>query len=473
MAGKRWGERGSVDDAPAGPSVWLSDLLGRWFEASRAEFGWAFDAWYDVPVGVVARALERGVVDRDALAALGASRFARRRTQDEAMADFELALDAAGASMGKDAADAARACVAAGFLNPTVSDPSWFGDARSLSRSMRQIYANASARRPPASSHALLLIDINVSWLDVPERAMALAAAAEEIHEHFPAADPVACLGEPRFAVLVHRHPGLAVGAESLRLAFEAVPLLSGGTKVFLVPLPESSAGVGRFVRELAGAQRPLQVRTYEPRTAAGGGPGAELLRAAVPISAVRPARRRRFVPAMVVEGSGMLSAAVAAIVFAIGVGQAVGPASVTGQTPTTQLFGLAPHVTAPVPAPTGPSPTPPGPEAAPVPEPEPTAADSVATARRTRAPVRPAAPSVETAPVPDPSALAAPVAISAPDASPGPAPEFDPCAALDEKDARRCERQMGRDVEEPAAEHAAGPRAVRTGDATDGARAD
>lgn len=463
MAEKRWGENGSVGDAPAGLSARLSDLLGRWFEASRAAFGWSFDAWYDAPVGAVARGLERGVVDRDALAALGASRFARGRTQDEVLADFECALRVADASMGTEAAEAARACVVAGFLNPAAGDPSWFGDARSLSRSLRRLYGDTPSRRPPVASHALLLIDINLSWLDGPERAMALAAAAEEIHEHFPAADPVACLGDPRFGVVVRRHPGLAVGAESLHLAFEAVPLLAGATKVLLVPLPESSAGVGPFVRQLSGAQRPLSVRTYEPRTAAGGGPGAELLRAAVPISALRPARRRRALSAMVVEGSGMLAAAVAALVLAVGVGRAVGPVSVAGQTPTTQLFGLAPPITAPAPssvfvAPPVPEP-PPALEAEP--EPEPIVLAAAVAAPPAPQPVAPPAPPVaveepvappppvvvvEVAPVPPPVVSAASEPVIAPEPAPAPAPE--PCAGLDKKDERKCQRQMRRAAE-------------------------
>lgn len=467
-----WGEDNQNAMASSGAhGTRASELLGQWYHASRGTLGWAFDAWYDGAIAAVATAIEHGVVDRDALVGLGAGRAARGRSERDALDDLECLFRQAGDAIDGPIRGAARRALLLGFRSPCPR-PTWFGDARALSRSLRKLYADADTRRtPPAASHALLLVDVNLSWLTDAERGAVLAAAAECLHAQFPFADTVAGLGEPRFGLVVRRHPGLAVGAESLEVAFAGEPLLAGATTVLLVPLPERADGVGPFVRELAGAQRPLRVRAYTPRAAAGGGPGADLLKAAVPLAAFRPerasAQRRRRLVGAVVDGSGMLGAALAALILAAGVNQVIGPRAIVG-TPTTQLFGLAP-----------PSSAGEGPQADPPPVPEgsvvvveDTPIDTVAVVAAS--PPRPAAPPVagaEVAPAPAPEPLPpAPAADSAPEpppaetapaepvASPDVTPSepdesvatapddvIDECGGLSGREARRCERRNDR----------------------------
>lgn len=341
MAGKHWHDTNGAEAtfvATGGHRV--PEVLGRWCEGSLDVLGWSFEAWYDGAILGVATTLARGEVDEEAIRLLGAARGARGRTEREALDDIGCALRTT-PEIDVTKAALARRAVIEGFRSPGPV-ATWFGDSRALSRHLRRLYAETGGRRPPARSYALVLVDVNLSWLSAADKAAALASTAEQMHVRFPFSELVACLGGPRFGVVVRRHPGLAVGAESLHRALETEALLTGATKVLLVALPDAASDVGPFVRELSGAQRPLRVRAYEPRAAAGGGPGAELLRAAVAISAVGPTRRRRRLASVITEGSGMVAAALAVLVLAAGIGRAVGPVAIGG-TPTTQLFGLAP----------------------------------------------------------------------------------------------------------------------------------
>lgn len=408
-------------------AIRVREILGRWYESSRHVLGWMFDSWYDEAAQAVGAALALGHLDVEALGALGAARAARGRTEQEALTDLAHALEANDGSTTIDRSAAGRALVS-GFRGQTPR-PSWFGDARALSRSLRHLYAErAGGDVAPAESHVLLAVDVDLSWLRGTERGTALVAACERLHQEFLFADPLACLGESRFAVVVHRHPGLAVGAETFRMWLESEILLARTTKVWLVPLPSGTAEIGRFVRDLSGAERPLRVGAYEPRAAAGGGAGAELLESVVPISAVGGERSHRRLLAAWADASSMVAAAVAVLMLAVGVGRMVGPAGLPVPTTGSGIFGLA---LAPPPSLEADSGSLALPAPAPEPEPAAVAVESVRAEVNVRGAVRTSAtasPPVTSSPAASgPSSDAAP-----PPPAPPPAPPPSPAPVVE-----------------------------------------
>lgn len=422
-----WGE-GEPEAGPLGDAgtTRIPEILGRWYEASSEALGWGFDAWYDAAVSPAVASLAAGRLDPAPLAALGAARAARGRSEQEALADLSHLLDAV-AERPVDAGPAEEALLR-GFREGAPV-PGWFGDARTLSRRLRRLYDGGE---PTAAGYALLLVDVDLTWLAGAERAMALVTAAERLHRQFPFADPIAGLGEPRLGVVVHRHPGLAVGSEALQMWLESDPLLAGATTLWLMPLPAAAAGVGPFVRELAGAQRPLRVRGYEPRAAASGGPGAELLKAVMPIAPRNEERRRSRLPVLLTDGSGMLAAAALAIFLAVGVARVVGPAGIPSTTPSSQPLQLAlePRLAEQPPRPAREAlvATPPEPVPTPV---EPVAAVRGHTVHRPVAPSPPppparAEPVVELPPPPVVTVVEEPTGPPRPPGTPGKGPKHD-----------------------------------------------
>ena len=321
MIERAWQDEGSEDPQGEGRSARPLEITGAWYELSRARLGWTFDGWYDAAVSAVARELAAGKVDDVSLAALGASRAARGASESETLTDLVHGLEAAGPPATVDPLRA-RAALTVGHRRQSPGE-SWFGDVGAFAEAVREGIQTPGGG---ADARTVIVVDVDLTWLGGPERGIALATAAERLHREFPFAGAVAALGECRFAVVVHRHPGLAVGSEALQMWLESEPLLAGSASVWLVAPPARPGEVSRFVRDLTRSRPLSRMAAYEPRVAASGGAGAELLLATAQTAPVRPHRRLHLVTASL-DGVGMVGAALAALLLAIGLGRVVGPA--------------------------------------------------------------------------------------------------------------------------------------------------
>lgn len=349
-AGWGFGKSGSGSGDGRGHRV--LQVLGAWYERSSAATGRGYDAWYDPVAGeLIAAVLGHADVDEE-LVRLGAARAHAGYGRTESLDDLAALGDALPTGV-RDAVvvpEAERAFVA-GF--ESVGPGSFprariFGDADDLRTRLADLYGWESPLTP-ADTHALLAVSIEG---DEPPGS-AVHATGQLVAEHFGTAERVAWLGGGRFAVIVRRHPGLAVGIAAFESALKdhsAVETFE--TRLGLEALPATRAGLARLVQDLVDGIRPAAQTNGErlaltlvdtPLTIDGADRSTPWER-----------RRRRLANAWA-GGLSLVIASLAAVLVAVGIAQIVGPAGSRFDATTSTLFGPAIQLVPPEPAPSTP----------------------------------------------------------------------------------------------------------------------
>lgn len=437
---------------PAGPGEIRGrrtvEVLGAWYERSWIVVGRGYQAWYDPVIeDLIDGVLARADIDED-LVRLGTARAHAGYDRAEGMADLG-ALAAVLPSGVHDLVDGPEAWAAfcAGF--DAVGPESFprarlFGDADDLRSRLADVYGWDTAVSP-ADTHALLAVAIEGEY----PAGRGVHAVGNLLAEHFGNAERVAWLDAGRFAVIVRRHPGLAVGIAGFEAALAAHVALEGiEVRMGLETLPATRAGLARLVQELVDGVRPRRQANDErlaltlvdtPRFVGGPDPSTPWQRS-----------RRRLAAAWA-GGLSLVSASVAVVLVAVGVAQVIGPAA--DRLGGTTLFGPALEFAPPA---TGPG----TPEVAVAPFSE--ARGAAAGEPVVEPPVEVIAPEpvAAVAPAPPEPALEPPVAAAPQEAKPPPPP--DPCAGVEGGQAVACERHQevqppGRQEGRPVGQNAHG----------------
>ncbi len=416
------------------PGIRIVHALGAWYERSSVATGIGYDAWYDpVAEELIEGVFARADIDEE-LVRLGAARAHAGYSLADGLADlraFESSLPEGVADLIE--APEAKTAFVAGF--ETVGPGSFprarlFGDVDDLRTRLADLYGWDPALIP-ADTHALLAVAIGAEHAG----GGAVHVLGQLIAEHFGTAERVAWLGDGRFAVIVRRHPGLAIGIAAFEAALAGQGALEDAdVRMGLEALPATRAGLAGLVRSLVDGTRPVE-QANDERLALTL---VDTPRAVSRVDRSTPwqRRRRRLVEAWR-GGLSLVSASMVAVLVAVGLAQIVGPAADRfGTTPST-LFGPAIELVPPEAVQSTPGVAlAPFSEAAgaasgePVTESSPqssaaVAAEPVASVEPAPIPAPTPAPRPEPAPEPEPEP--APQPEPAPEPEPEPAPQPDP----------------------------------------------
>lgn len=322
------------------------DLVGAWYGEAGQMLGRPYHRWFDpVAEALVDEVLARGDVD-DAAVRLGAARAHAGFHFDEVLADWSILFQLLPPAV-RDELDEAHltAALGAGFesVGPeSFTRAAYFGGAGELRRRLGHLYRqHREAGLQVADTHALILVHVDADDLAPGEHGSALHSVATVLREHFPFVGAIASLGPTRFAVVAHRHPGLAVSIGTLQTALQSAPALLGTTlSLWLAPLPASAAALPRFVRRLVVNPAPAWAVGHvvdEPGGDRLSAHFAETPRATTPVSgASLPRPVHRAVAEAWNGGLSLLTAALAVVLLAAGMVKAVGPDDERSRTETT-----------------------------------------------------------------------------------------------------------------------------------------
>ncbi len=421
--------------------------LGAWYERSSVATGIGYDAWYDpVTEELIEGVFARADIDEE-LVRLGAARAHAGYGRAESLAD----LEAFASSLPEGVADLVeapevRTAFLAGF--ETVGPGSFprarlFGAVGDLRTRLADLYG-WDPPLIPADTHALLAVAIGAEHAG----GGAVHALGQLIAEHFGTAERVAWLGDGRFAVLVRRHPGLAIGIAAFEAALAGQGALEGAElRMGLEALPATRAGLAGLVRDLVDGTRPVEQASDERLALTL----VDTPRAVSQVDRSTPwQRRRRRLGEAWRGGLSLVSASMVAVLVAVGLAQIVGPAADRfGTTPST-LFGPAIELVPPdavqstpgvalapfseaAGAALGEPVTEPSAQAAPV-----AAVEPAASAESAPGPVP--TPEPQPAPAPEPAPEPEPAPAPAPQPEPAPAPQPEPTPETCSDHPVRCE---------------------------------
>lgn len=213
--------------------------------------------WYHPAVDAIVEAMLTNVDPSPAAARLGTARGERGVGIAEAIDDLAClyrSLGCAEPPLGPVRAlcEGWVAAQEATPVHPQYLDPeTGVPTAEYLQVRLTETYGAASrAGRPANRTHALLLIDVAVTPLDLWSRIARSAVVGHALSVSYGAGHPMASLGDGAFAVLVERDPDLRTGVTRLReqLAWHAQQLrveslVRQPARVWLERLPATHQG--------------------------------------------------------------------------------------------------------------------------------------------------------------------------------------------------------------------------------------
>lgn len=290
--GGRWREsrRRAGGDGQA-PTRSAGRLAGAWYASSSARLGVTYAEWYHPAVDDLLRALlvaggdVEGALDR-----VGAARARQGFTVSSLVVDLEALVESLpdGPRRRLLAVEPGRVLAEAWLRDEDVVP----GDVGGRDDLALRLHAVHDDRRrlgeEPVETHALVVADLDLSGLTTEEAGVALHGLAQGLRAHFAAVGHIDFVAPARAAVIVRRHPGLAVTLASLRSELASGPGLEGAVAaVWLEDLPRDPAGAEGFVESVATCRPPRDVAREEALLETAP-------RATTPIPAGRRARTHR-----------------------------------------------------------------------------------------------------------------------------------------------------------------------------------